>query len=108
MKVDYEKRKASGIMLPGVIWYLIGSVVAVVTYANNDNEIIILNAREPIQANDPYMRELIGARAIGERAKSYKDQIEGIIGKLERVFKDTNESKKFNGRTINEIAIVKA
>lgn len=110
LRVDYEKRKTqSGIALPGVAFFLIGTLPILIRYANGKKEVAALNSRETIEGRDPKLRNIMGAKAIDEeRAKKYKSQIDSICGKLEKIVDKALSEGRWQGVPIKEIALIKS
>jgi hypothetical protein len=108
LKVDYEKVKSdSGIVLPGVIFYLIGVLPIMITHSNNKRQVVKLQAREVIRSDDPGLRKMMGARITEQHSLKYKDQISAIVSKFEKLIKSMKERRKFNGLSINDVAVIK-
>jgi len=108
LNVIFERNKSQGgIELPGHTFYLIGSLPALIVYSNGKKEVANLKARERINADDPYLREMVGVKATSKAHKTkYKIQIDKIASALEKSITRALRSHKWQNKPINQLMLV--
>src|SRR5574343_1810904 len=87
LKVDYHKNATkSGISLPGVTFFVIGTLPVLIVYENGEQEVAKLYAHDNIKEAQKDMRFVFGKKATDEiKLKNYRQNINTICKKLEYV-----------------------
>jgi len=109
LNVTFERNKsAGGIELPGHKFYLIGSLPVLLLYQSGQKQIANLKAREEIQSDDPYLREMTGVKASDKIQKlKYKEQIERMVFQLEKAVESALKVNRWFGQPIKDLILVK-
>jgi UDP-glucose 6-dehydrogenase len=85
LSLDYHKEKtATGLYTGKTFFYLIGTLVVFIEFANGEKEMVKLMDRVEIPLGDPKLQKLLGAKATDEYAtKKYTAEIKTIVGRIE-------------------------
>lgn len=108
LSVDYEKEKTpAGIYTGRTIFYLIGRLPILIIYPNQFKEITQFKVKEEIPIGDPHLRNMLGARATDDRNnKRYKNEIQKIVQRLEKVITSALKAQKFKNKPFSQFKII--